>query len=359
MQGNAAAKITRHAHGRHAQRAFARSARMLSERMLSACVPSACMLSARASWRSLASSWLTGAWSRGMACALLLGLLAACASKPAPSQSPPEARAEAQAPTFDVVTLNLYHDKADWPRRQQQIIAGLRTRQPDVIALQEVLQTAALPNQAQTLAEALGYRFVFFSTDPPERAHRYGNALLTRLPIRSQAQAALAPLDDHRTAGMLRLQHDAGAVDVYVTHLHWTDDGGAIRATQVQDLLAFIDRHSGDGTAHVLAGDFNAQVDAPELAPLLDTHIDSFGVRHPGASADDSTTLNPAWYTQRRRIDHILAQSGRWDVVEAERLFTTPDADGHWASDHHGLQARLRLRGPVERDSAATSPPTP
>lgn len=344
MQGNAAARITRHAHRLHAQRAFP----------LYAHLPYARLLSSR-----LSCSHMLSSWSRRMACALLIGMLAACASTPAPGQSLPVARADAQTTTFDVVTLNLYHDKADWPRRQQQIIAGLRARQPDVIALQEVLQTAALPNQAQSLATALGYRFVFFSTDPPERAHRYGNALLTRLPIRRQAQAALAPLDDHRTAGMLRLQRDAVDIDVYVTHLHWTDDGGAIRATQVKDLLAFIASQSGDGTAHVLAGDFNAQVDAPELAPLLDTHIDSFGVRHPRASADDSTTLNPAWYTQRRRIDHILAQSGRWDVLDAGRLFTAPDVDGSWASDHHGLQARLRLRIPAGSDPVATSPSPP
>lgn len=124
------------------------------------------------------------------------------------------------------------------------------------------------------------------------------------------------------------------------------------------DLLAFIARNSGDGTAHVVAGDFNAPVDAPELAPLLASHLDSFGLRHPDASADDGSTLNPAWYAQRRRIDHILPQQGRWDVVDAGRLFTTPDADGTWASDHHGLQARLRLRPQATVQPSTAQPST-
>jgi beta-glucosidase len=295
----------------------------------------------------------------GAVLVLLMCMLTACATSPRATASKPAPDADAQAGIFDVVTLNLYHDKADWRRRQQQIIAELRARQPDVIALQEVLQTAELQNQAQALAEALGYRFVFFSTDPQANVHRYGNALLTRLPIAKQAQVDLAPLDDHRTAGMLRLRSEGGDVDVYVTHLHWTDDGGAIRATQIQDLLAFIARNSGDGTAHVVAGDFNAPVDAPELAPLLASHLDSFGLRHPDASADDSTTLNPAWYTQRRRIDHILPQQGRWDVIDAGRLFTAPDANGTWASDHHGLQARLRLRQENAAPSTTTQPTAP
>lgn len=71
-----------------------------------------------------------------------------------------------------VVTLNLWHDKQDWPHRQALIVAELQRLSPDVILLQEVLQDAALPNQAATLAERLGYRYRFFSVDPPDRARR-------------------------------------------------------------------------------------------------------------------------------------------------------------------------------------------
>ncbi len=38
---------------------------------------------------------------------------------------------------FSVITLNLYHDRDDWPRRRTQILSTLRALQPDVIALQE------------------------------------------------------------------------------------------------------------------------------------------------------------------------------------------------------------------------------
>src|SRR5689334_2368988 len=77
------------------------------------------------------------------------------------------ARALATAPDGDisVVTLNLWHDKADWPARQRIIVATLRALRPDVIVLQEVLQHATLPNQAMTLADALGYEYRFASLD--------------------------------------------------------------------------------------------------------------------------------------------------------------------------------------------------
>ena len=69
---------------------------------------------------------------------VLLCLAGGCASTAmAPADSPA---------TVDAVTLNLWHDKQDWPRRQDAIVADLRSLAPDVILLQEVLQDAALPN---------------------------------------------------------------------------------------------------------------------------------------------------------------------------------------------------------------------
>ncbi|MFC6839049.1 hypothetical protein ACFQGW_03340 [Xanthomonas theicola] len=38
-----------------------------------------------------------------------------------------------------MTTLNLYHDKLDWPRRRSQFMRSLRELHPDAIALQEML----------------------------------------------------------------------------------------------------------------------------------------------------------------------------------------------------------------------------
>lgn len=180
-----------------------------------------------------------------MLCALLL---AACTGlhgsrEPAPG-----------AATFSVVTLNLYHDKADWPRRRVQIARTLRELAPDVVALQEVLQTEDLRNQAEWLAAELGCQVHFTSTDPAGSARRFGNALLTPHRILARGERALQPHDDFRAAAMLRIEVHGRPVDVYATHLHWTDGGGAIRARQVDDLLDFIATASGDHVPVVVAG---------------------------------------------------------------------------------------------------------
>lgn len=243
---------------------------------------------------------------------------------------------------FRVVTLNLWHDKADWPRRQAMIVDELQRQQPDVITLQEVLQHDDLPNQARTLAEALGYAYRFSSVDASNAARRYGNALLSRHPIASSSVHDLEPLNDYRTLLQARVRIGDDDIDFYVTHLNFSADGAAIRQRQADDIAATIARLSGDRPA-IIAGDFNTDADAPELQPLRDRFIDSYGHCHRDASARAAShsTLNPAFHPAQR-IDHVLVDPLRFRVIAVQRILDRPDRDGAWASDHFGVMATLR-----------------
>lgn len=283
---------------------------------------------------------------------LLLRLLAlslafalpGCASTPSPADA---ADAAADAPGMTLVTLNLWHDKGDWPKREALIVAGLRELHPDVIALQEVFQHEDLPNQARSIAEALGYRYVFSSVDAVDKPKRFGNAILTRHPIIAHEQHALEPLDDYRNILLVRIEFHGRPLNVYDTHLHWTPEGGAIRATQVADALAWIERTRGDAPS-VLAGDLNAGMDAPELQPLLGRFVDAYAALHPDAKPGDPahTTLNPAMFEEPRHIDQVLLQRGAFEPLAARVILDTPDAEGNWPSDHHGVLVRFRLHAP-------------
>ncbi len=240
--------------------------------------------------------------------------------------------------TLRVVTLNLYHDRADWPARLPLVVDQLRALDADVIALQEVLQTDTLPNQADTLGRALGYSVQFVSVDPADRTRRYGNALLTRLPVEARDQTRLAPHEDARTLGRTRVRFDDAAIDVYFTHLHAGVDGGAIRRRQIEDATAWMARME-DGVPSLLLGDFNAPADAPELAPLA-RFVDAFAARH--GDAGEVTTLNPHFFPDLRgRIDLVFAERGRFDVIDARIVLDAPDAAGTWPSDHFGVYVSL------------------
>lgn len=277
---------------------------------------------------------------------LLFGaLLPALASAADGSGSSDGGAARASA-DFTIVTLNLYHDRDDWPRRRVQIVDELRRLRPDAIALQEVLQHDALPNQAAWLANELGYDWHFVSTDPPDQTRRYGNALLTRHPSTRRGDVLLHPLEDHRTAGLVRIQFEGGPLNLYVTHLYWAADGGPTRQRQLADLLAYVDATSDDAPS-LIAGDFNSQTDAPELAALGEGWRDAWDALHPDSDPDASTTLNPAYFAHRSRVDHVFLQRERMSPLEARLLFMQPDADGVWASDHRGVLVRLRLHDPA------------
>jgi endonuclease/exonuclease/phosphatase family metal-dependent hydrolase len=267
-------------------------------------------------------------------------LLASCQAIHPRAQST-EVAASTAVPV-DVVTLNLWHDRQDWPRRRSMIVDELRRLDPDVILLQEVLQHAALRNQAQDLAEQLGYHWYFVSVDPPQRERRYGNAILTRGTPLARGFRMLAPRDDYRVAGWVRTDVGGRPVNVYVVHLN-VGDNGAVREQQVRDLLAFVDATRGQAPV-LIGGDFNTAAAAPELAPLTGAHVDAYARAHAGSDLDgpQHVTLNPQ-FNPPARIDLVFAQRDAFTVEVAERILDRPGADGTWASDHYGLHARLDL----------------
>lgn len=253
--------------------------------------------------------------------------LAGCASLPA-----------GEGRELSLVSFNIWHNQGNWAARQPLLIDAIRSQAPDVIALQEVLEDAAvgLPNQALTLAEGLGdYEVYFVSTDPEGAPRRYGNAILSRLPVLAQDSRKLEPLDDFRTALRVRVSVGGRAVDIVNTHLAWKPDQAPVRARQIADLMAWLPR---DGAPLIIMGDFNATQDDAGLSALTAPRFLSALPR--GAAA---TTLNPARGHAPRVIDHIFAEAARFERVSASVLGARP-VDGEYASDHFGVGATLRLR---------------
>lgn len=275
-----------------------------------------------------AGGWLPPVWLLGLA---LAWAGAAHAAEPA-------------AAGMSVVTFNLHHDREDWPERRRVIQRELERLQPDVIALQEVIQRPHVRNQAAWLARKLGYEYLFVSTDPPGRFKRYGNALLTRRPVLARNEHLLVPLTDYRTVGHLRIDVDGQAMNVYATHLNERSDdtGKRIRGEQIADLLAFVAR-TADDLPVVIAGDFNAQVDAGDLSPLRQRFGDSYGSVHVNNELAQVSTLNRHYFDAPRRIDHVFFQQDQLIAREARLLFDEPYAEGRWASDHYGVWTRLQF----------------
>lgn len=252
--------------------------------------------------------------------------LRACAHRLAPSDA-----------SLSVATYNIWHDAGgQWPRRLELLTTILRDLSADVVALQEVLEDAnkGLPNQATTLAAALGYPEGHFVAVEPEGApKRYGNAILTRLPVIEVARRKLMPLSDYRTAIRVRVRSAAGPVDVVGTHLAWQPDAGPVRAEQIADLLAWLPR---DNVPLIVMGDFNAPLDDPGLAPL---DRQRFASALPLGAVP--TTLSTSHGHSARVIDHIFVEREHYEIRDARVIGDRP-VDGLLPSDHFGVAATLR-----------------
>ncbi len=247
--------------------------------------------------------------------------------------------------TLTVVTLNLWHDQHEWPKRLERIVSELRQMRPDVICLQEVLQNPNLRNQAETLADSLGCHVQFASVDGPERPKRYGNAILTPHRVLAGAARNLEPVDDYRAVAHLRFDYHGTTIDAYSTHLHHTPEGGAIRATQIRHLLAYVDSTRGAGPV-VLAGDFNAELESSEMKLVTARYVDAFRVVHPKATREQSVTFNKRFGPDPGAIDHIFVErktpvAAR--VVACEVIFRTVGPDSVWATDHFGVMAKVKM----------------
>ena len=256
----------------------------------------------------------------------------------------PMVAAAGTSDTLTVVTLNLWHDEHDWPRRLNVILAEMRRIRPDVLCVQEVLQNPQLPNMATTLGDSLGCHVQFASVDGPERPKRYGNAVLTPHPVVMAGERNLEPADDYRAVAHVRFAWRGRNVDAYSTHLHHTTAGGSIRATQIRHLLAYVDSTRGDGPT-VIAGDFNAELGTPEMKLMTARHLDAFRAVHPKASRIEAATYNSHFGPDPGVIDHIfVAHKGarRLTPIASEVIFRTVGPDSVWASDHYGLVAKLR-----------------
>ncbi|WP_017667332.1 endonuclease/exonuclease/phosphatase family protein [Sandarakinorhabdus sp. AAP62] len=236
-----------------------------------------------------------------------------------------------------IVTLNIWKDEGDWPARMAAIAAGLAALQPDVVCLQEVYVGGGR-DAGQWLAAATGLACTQLAARHKLRggvASSSGVAILSRTaPIGTMAIGLPTTLaDGGRKALVADFTTVAGPLRVASLHLSHvrTPDASALRAAQLSALVAAADCAG----PLVLAGDFNARWDAPELALLSAPGWVSSATMLAGQS---SLIGQPD-----ALIDHVVLRAGTAALAlnEARIVLDHPDAAGVLPSDHAGILAVL------------------
>jgi len=257
-----------------------------------------------------------------------------------------------------VLTLNIWNLDGDWRARRQAILAVLRQWEPDLVCLQEVVETEK-GNQAEWLAAQLGGWAVAFGSVPHDLGPaRFGNAVLSRWPIDAVTSTELPHEADEQEVQRVVVHARTNGVDVFSTHLAWQLHDAALRERQAQALVAFVDEQT-DAKAVVgpiIAGDLNAEPDSTAIRYL--TGLTSL--------AGKSTYFQDAWrlagqggggltwsrananaaieHEPDRRIDYIFSgvhlDTGAGRPLECHVVADEP-VDGVWPSDHFGVFAVL------------------
>jgi endonuclease/exonuclease/phosphatase family metal-dependent hydrolase len=306
----------------------------------------------KATWRSLAIA------------TCLARLLIGCSDDDGTSQG-----------ELSVVNLNILHGVLDedpdaepydrFPERLSLIADDLADRAPDLVLLQEVGQISppGYPEVIGTITDALDgsgrgpYESVFGRIDGAEPTvgggQGLGQATLTRLPILTVANHLVVRVPGGTPRNVLHVRVDTplGEVDSFNAHLQGPNVPEDA-ATEMRDVLAFIDSHVGPDGIALLAGDLNSHdtasvYDVLRAAGFVDLATEA-GLRcEPGDNSgctNDTLPLAEPGNRTSVRLDYLwLRAPGMLEPRRVALAFDEPFplAGGGvlWASDHRGVAA--------------------
>lgn len=225
-----------------------------------------------------------------------------------------------------VVTYNIRHcEGMDGKVDLRRIAAVLESLDADIIALQEVDMgnpRTLLVKQAYVLARHLGMGCVYGEA-LRYRIGSFGNAVLSRFPIKSYINHRLPAPKPQRSMQEVHLDVNGQMLRVFNTHLELNRD---LRLTQIRDFIVPLIQSSC--TPAIFAGDFNETPDDLGVKYLAHCFTDSFIVNS-GLLNNTFTSRNPA-----ERIDFIFLNDG-FQALDYRIQYTD-------ASDHLPVSSKIR-----------------
>ena len=230
-----------------------------------------------------------------------------------------------------VLCYNIHHGEGVDGKLDLQRIANLiLSVRPDLVALQEVDQKAKRSGNIDQPAELarLTKMHVAFGANIPLQGGHYGNAVLSRHPIRKHENRLLPNVDSGEQRGLLITQIEIPAIDESIGFLSTHFDHRRDHHERNQSASFIQSLFDQDQQATILAGDFNCMIGS-EAMNRLDAAFQRTNEKPlPTIPVKDPT----------RQIDFILSRpKNRFHVIETRVL------DESIASDHRAILSVLEL----------------
>jgi len=245
----------------------------------------------------------------------------------APSQAAPA--------TFRAMTFNIHHGEGTDGRIDLERIAALITAEgADLVALQEVDRGVERTSRRDLPAElaALTGMTAVFSSNYAFQGGEYGNAVLTRFPVRRWANTHLRMLRAGEQRGVLQVVVDAHGRDLLflATHIDYRPDD-AERLLNVEQFREVLAQYGG--LPALFGGDFNDTPGSRTYAGMAELFDDVWVA----AGEGDGFTIPSRGPT--RRIDYLWVLKG--SPLRPLRAWVPPSD----ASDHLPLAAEFAFQG--------------
>ncbi len=243
--------------------------------------------------------------------------------------------ASAQIPsdTIRVLSYNIHHGEGvDQVLDLDRIAKLILDAKADIVGLQEVdkgVERSAKRDLPAELAKLTGMR-VHFEKNIPHQGGEYGNAVLSRFPIKSAKNTHFKQLAPGEQRGVQQLVLDVRGREVVFINTHIDYRANPAERTLDAKALQEIVAEAGKRPV-IMVGDFNAVPNSPFITSVKSFISDSWMI----AGKGDGFTIpvkKPA-----RRIDYVFVSK---DTVTPVRL----EVINSIASDHLPLFAELRLK---------------
>lgn len=235
--------------------------------------------------------------------------------------------------TFRVMTYNIHHGEGLDRKVDLRRIADLiKSERADIVALQEVDKGVQRTGRRDLPAElaALTGMTCIFSNNFPYQGGEYGNAVLTRFPIKSSTNTLYTMLRPGEQRGILQLTLNVHGRELIFmdTHVDYRGEDTE-RLKNVAEIQELIRHYSG--RPMILCGDFN---DTPG-SRTYDTLAAQFNDAWAAAGTGEGLTIPSD--KPKKRIDYIWISKG----APITPLKTwVPQSDG---SDHLPVVGEFRF----------------
>ena len=246
----------------------------------------------------------------------------------------PKRTSRAHAEKITVMTYNIRHGRGlDNKVDLERIATVIKESGADIVALQEVDKGVERTERRDLPAElaALTGMTAVFSNNYHFQGGEYGNAVLTKFPVKNWVNRHYRMLRVGEQRGILQLTLDVHGREVVFlnTHIDYRPDDSE-RWSNAGEIEAILQQHQNKTI--IMCGDFNDTPGSRVYQRLGANFVDVWQ----RVGVGDGLTIPPV--NPRKRIDYIwLSKDG---VIEPLRVWV-PQTE---ASDHLPVVAELKLK---------------